>query len=314
MTFNVMFLNLGSNTVYLLSNYIHKMKKYSNLGELLIDFRELNSLTQTDFAAKLGVDTRTIVRWEKNTTLIKPQKEDVLVEVTFIPSQVIRNLNAFMPIPTYYDFRLRKFSLDPLSNNLPDLKWYMQRMESVTSRIRPIKDDNDIDNILRGTKGQYHGEGTSIRELIKEAVKLLPELNFMLVDQNENYSGHCVVFPIGEETLAKLEKREITERQLSIDKLTNFKSNENSVFHLFEITADTNDNTYYMLGSVLRFFRDLGGNKHHYSSIPVRGDTYSINEQLGLELIWDDAQNNVKTDNSISGRFYKGRLTKFLSF
>jgi len=77
MTFNVMFLSLGSNTVYLLSNYIHKMKKYSNLGELLIDFRELNSLTQTDFAAKLGVDTRTIVRWEKNTTLIKPQKEDV---------------------------------------------------------------------------------------------------------------------------------------------------------------------------------------------------------------------------------------------
>ena len=80
------------------------MKKYSSIGELLIDYRTLNNISQIELASKFDLDVRTIQRWEKNITLLKADKEEEMVDVTFIPYQVIRNLNAPVSIPTFYDF------------------------------------------------------------------------------------------------------------------------------------------------------------------------------------------------------------------
>ena len=41
------------------------MTKYNDIGELLIDFRRINGMSQSDMAAELEVDIRTVQRWEK---------------------------------------------------------------------------------------------------------------------------------------------------------------------------------------------------------------------------------------------------------
>ena len=64
------------------------MKKYNSLGELLIDFRKENDLSQSDFAAQMNVDVRTVQRWEKDETLIKPEKEKALADDTLLPYHV----------------------------------------------------------------------------------------------------------------------------------------------------------------------------------------------------------------------------------
>jgi transcriptional regulator with XRE-family HTH domain len=107
------------------------MKKYTSIGELLIDYRELNSVSQAELASKFDVDIRTILRWEKNQTLLKSDKEEEMVDITFIPYQVIRNLNAPVAIPTYYDFDIRKYSLSSLTKELPDINSIKYRMNSV---------------------------------------------------------------------------------------------------------------------------------------------------------------------------------------
>ena len=84
-----------------------RMKKYSTIGELLIDYRKINQQSQADFAASLNVDIRTVQRWENGSTLIKPDKEEDIVNETLLPYQLVRNLNANVPISTYYDFSLR---------------------------------------------------------------------------------------------------------------------------------------------------------------------------------------------------------------
>ena len=63
------------------------MKKYSSIGELLIDYRTLNNISQIDLASKFDLDIRTIQRWEKNITLLKADKEEEMVDITFIPYQ-----------------------------------------------------------------------------------------------------------------------------------------------------------------------------------------------------------------------------------
>ena len=130
------------------------MKKYYNLGELLIDYRHFNGVSQSDVASQLDVDVRTVIRWEKGESILNPEKEKTLADITFIPYQVIRNLNTPIQIPTFYDFDLRKYSLSAISSELPDADWIKSRIDSTTDRIRPISSKNHIESVLRFTELQ----------------------------------------------------------------------------------------------------------------------------------------------------------------
>ena len=58
------------------------MKKYCSFGELLVDYRIYSGLSQAEFASKIDVDIRTVQRWESDQTLIKPEKEEAIIDVT----------------------------------------------------------------------------------------------------------------------------------------------------------------------------------------------------------------------------------------
>ena len=143
---------------------------------------------------------------KKNETLLKPEKEEVMVEITFIPYQVIRNLNAPVVIPTYYDFDLRKYSLSSLSNDLPDADWIKEKIDKTTRRIRAIENNTDINNIIRFTSLQKNHLKSIDKDLITAAIKLIPELNLIVTDTSGNYAGHCVYFPLSVETYEKIKK------------------------------------------------------------------------------------------------------------
>ena len=124
------------------------MKQSQTIGQLLMDFRKENKVSQLDFAATVQVDIRTVQRWEKDETLIKPEKEHEIARFTLLPYQLIRNLNTTVPIPTYYDFRIRKYSLSELSNELPDADWFKERINDFSKRVRTIDVDRDME-VLR---------------------------------------------------------------------------------------------------------------------------------------------------------------------
>ncbi|NOY51249.1 MAG: hypothetical protein GXO88_11910 [Chlorobi bacterium] len=74
------------------------------------------------------MDVRTIIRWGAIQSLIKAEKEKDLIDETFIPFQLIRNLNAAVSIPTYYDFALRKYALAEISIKLPSSLWIKEQL------------------------------------------------------------------------------------------------------------------------------------------------------------------------------------------
>lgn len=288
------------------------MKKYMSLGELLADYRQFTGISQADFAAELNVDIRTISRWEKDISLIKPEKEEEIVEETFIPYQVIRNLNATVAIPTFYDFRLRKYSTDELSNSLPLADWVRTKMGSKTNRLRPVEIDSDYENILRYAKLQYTTSKPFSKELIKEAVRLFPELNLVLSDNSGYYSGHMVFFPINLETNKRLKNREISEENLTKQDLVDYCNEEVPVFHLLDVSADCPENVFYILGAMLRFFKELK-TPYLYSSFTTRADSYEMNEQAGMNLIWEDKEEQTLQGLDAPPRFYEGNFDQFLS-
>ncbi|WP_223032693.1 helix-turn-helix domain-containing protein [Hanstruepera marina] len=288
------------------------MKKYNSVGELFMDYRTFNGLSQADFAASLHVDLRTIQRWEKDITLIKPEKEEDIVLATLMPYQLIRNLNAAVPIPTYYNFKTRKYSLSQQSNSFPKVDWYLDQIDITSDRLRTIDLDLDFKHLEQFIDSQKRDENYVNKELIREAVRLLPELNYVFIGKSGYYAGHCIVLPISPNTHIKLRNKEISNRDLRAHHLVNYKSLGQPIFYRFDITGDCNDTVFYIMSKFFRFFRDIENKNYLMCGYTERDDNYNINQQIGLRVIWEDKDLQNRLHLDYPPRFFEGDFNKYL--
>jgi transcriptional regulator with XRE-family HTH domain len=288
------------------------MKKYTTLGDLLKDFRKLNKISQSEMANRLNVDVRTLIRWENNETLIKPEKEEELVEETFIPYQLIRNLNANVAIPTFYDFRIRKYAYSELSNELPEAEWFRSHLNIDAHRSRPIKTESDLEHIANYFKHFYDHLNTIHKELILEAAKMFPQINQILFDTSGYYAGHCIAFPIKHDIYEKIRLKEITEDVLDSNCLSSIKPDEETLFYFYNITADCNENLFYVICPLLKYFQEFKGS-YKIASYVLRPDGFDLVEQLGLKLVWEEENKELIGELEFLPRFYEGDFIEFLS-
>ncbi|WP_033960036.1 transcriptional regulator [Psychroserpens jangbogonensis] len=288
------------------------MKKYKTLGDLMTDYRSYHSISQSELASEFDVDIRSVIRWEKNETLLSSDKENAMADITFIPYQVIRNLNTTTQIPTFYDFDLRKYSLSAISSDLPDANWIKSRINNETDRIKQISLHNDLKNIIRFIELQKNPLKSQNIDLITEACKLLPELNIAIHDQSGYYSGHCIYFPLSMETYLKIKNREIDENQLKPRDLINYKNHDNPVFYCHSITADCNENFFYIIGTVLKFYRDTPIKNYLYALLTSRYDSHLMSDQLGVKTVWKDEEAQKKYNLLDTPRLVEGNFSAFL--
>ena len=287
------------------------MTKYNEIGELLIDYRRINSLSQSDFAAALEVDIRTIRRWENGSTLIKAEKEEDIVVLTLLPYQLIRNLNAAVPIPTFYDFSLRKYALNELNDELPEATWFKANLEKATNRIRTLDHESDIDYLERYM--QFHKKiNRNLSEAIKEATRILPEMNLIITDDSGYYSGHSLIFPIKEGTYERLRSRQMDESELIVEDLVHPGRMDKPIYYGFDITADCNDNIFYIAAQLLRVLRENSGRDYLYCATPFRSDNFKLNEDIGLKIIWEGEKGVNQYGLEVAPRFQEGNFRDFL--
>lgn len=289
------------------------MKKYSTLGDLIKDYRKNHNLSQTDLASQFDVDIRSVIRWEKNETSLNPDKESLMAQITFIPYQVIRNLNTPNEIPTFYDFDLRKYSLSAISSELPGADWIKSKIDVPTDRLRSISTKEDIANIIRFTELQKNPLKSINAELFEAAAKLMPELNLIIEDQLGSYSGHCSYFPLNIKTYNAIKNRDIQESDLRPSDLVNYKSQEIPIFYCHSITADCNENFFYIIGSVLKFYRDTPLKNYIYALLTSRYDSHAMSDQLGVKTIWEDNEAKEKYNLLDSPRLIEGDFKEFLT-
>ena len=284
------------------------MKKYSTLAELLIDYRSHNNLSQLDMASQLDVDIRTVLRWEKNESLIKSEKEKDFVESLGIPHQVIRNLNTDKPISIYFDIKKRTYSFSGISTKVPEAAWFNTDMEINTDRIHPISNDSDIKFI---TDIQETNKNTSHikADLIKTAAKILPDLNLVLRDHAGFNAGHISVIPLKYDTYLKLRKKELKESALEIGDLANSFTDKPLVFYYYSLYADTMDNAYYLMNSLLSHFKNNKYKDYIFAGISYRAPKIEMLRQMGLKIIWEEP---IEEDGDDIFTFLEGNLDMFL--
>ena len=277
----------------------------------MIDFRKINGMSQSDFADLLDVDVRTIHRWETGSTLIKPEKEGDLVRVTHLPHQLIRNLNASYPIETCYDFSLRKYAMNKLNVELPSASWFKAHMDQATHRIRQFDHETDIDYLERHM--QFHKRiNRNLSEVIKESSRLLPEMNLIITDDSGYYSGHSLIFPISERAYMRLRSKEMNESELTLDDLAAPVAGMHRIYYGFDITADCNDNMFFLIGQLFRVIRDDPEQDYLYCATPLRTDNFELNKEIGLDIIWEGEPGVNQFGLEIAPRFQEGNFIDFL--
>jgi len=286
------------------------MKKYHSLGELLTDFRKHRTLTQIDFAAMLDVDVRTVIRWEKNESLIKTDKEKVLIENMGIPHQVIRNLNTEQPIPVYFDFKRWLYSLTLLSSVVKNAKEFKTDEELHTTRIEALKNENDFDFITYIQRNQKNCSPLNL-DMIKTAARLLPELNFVIRDQSGYHGGHVSILPLKYESYKKIADQEMRENQLTVNDLSRYTDEEIPVYYFYSIYSNSRDNTFYLVNKLLFYFKKRDELIDYiFAGVTFQKLKVEHFRQMGFKVIWEK---NVDDHPDHIATFLSGNFNQFFS-
>jgi len=266
------------------------MKKYSTLAELLLDYRSFHRLSQFELAAKLDVDARTVIRWEKNESLIKQEKEIDFVKNLGIPHQVIRNLNTENPIPIYFDFFRRVYSFSRLSQKVLSNSVFILDPEIDTDRIHLISSERDVEFISYIQKLNRNYSPIR-RELLLKAARILPELNLVLYSQSGFCAGHISILPLKYSTYLKIRNHEMQEKQLDFNDLTFDLNNSPQVFYYYSLYADSVDNSYYLINRVMSHFKKAGYKDYIFAGISRMKEKIILFKEMGLKVVW-----RMKTD------------------
>ena len=214
----------------------------SDIGLVIIDEAHYNSFTKIfKFFSKsffLGVTAtplssnillpmtdnyEELIVGETIETLIKNDKEEEIVIETYLPYQLIRNLNSQIAIPTFYDFRIRRYSTTELGNDFPDAKWFKKEFYISNKNVRTIDYDYDIKHLKKFFEFQQNIPRNTLLA-IRKAIEILPEINLIVTDDSGYYAGQSIIFPINEATFKKLKNREITEEEITANDIVNYKT------------------------------------------------------------------------------------------
>jgi transcriptional regulator with XRE-family HTH domain len=266
------------------------MKKYSSLAELLKDYRDYHNLSQLDMAAKLDVDVRTVIRWEKNESLVKQEKEKDFVENLGIPHQVIRNLNTEKPIPIYFDFFRRVYSYSVLSQNVSSTSSFIKDMELETDRIHLISSEKDIEFITYIQKLNKNSRPLKA-ELILKAAQMLPDLNLVIYSYSGFCAGHITILPLKYSSYQKIRNQEMLESNLDVNDFTFDLTIAPQVFYYYSLYADSVDNSYYLLNRVMSHFKKQKYENYIFAGISYRKLKIELLKQLGLNVVWEKPLN-----------------------
>ena len=283
------------------------MKRFHSLGEFLVDFRKHRNLTQLDFSVMLEVDVRTIIRWEKNESLIKAEKENLLIENFGIPHQVMRNLNTDLPLPVYFDFERWMYSLNLLSSVVRSSKEFKSDIEHETSRIETLKEEKDFNFISYIQQNQKNVTPINL-EVVKTAAQILPELNLVIHDHSGFHGGHISVLPLKFETYNLIRDKKLKENQLTLNNLTRFPD-QKQVFYFYSLYSNSKDNIFYLINRLLYYFKKRQLKDYVFAGITFQKLQVERFREAGFQVIWEEQMEDYP---EYKATFLSGNFDEFL--
>jgi len=243
------------------------MKRYVNVGQLLLDIRTCQKKTQLAMAEWLEVNERTYRRWEKDKNQIADHHVNRIAEITSIPFEVLVRLNH--GYPTLYNINTRRYSLCPFDKDYINKKilrlelFNTEEVGDITSLIHhpPFKRDKLIDFPIYPYRTRLNGD------YLYYAAQLLPDLNIIITDPKGYYSGHIVTLPLAITTYELLKSGEISEYRLDRYTMPIIQPHTPIALHILSFFAINTTYVYCLTKRLVHFL--LSSVPHKLSSTSI---------------------------------------------
>ena len=278
------------------------MKKYNNLADLIIDYRSHKGLSQLDLAVILDVDTRTVSRWEKGTTLLNPEIKKSFVEKLLIPHQVIHNLNSTVPISIFYDIEHHTYSLDAVGVQVPNAAWLNSDLPIDDERIQYLSGASDVE-IMEAIQEMKVSNKKLSSELLRASVNALPELNLILHDQSGYYAAHLVVLKLKYSAYIKIRNKEMKENEINSSHVSNGSTDDLDVYYFYMHNADSLVNAYYLMNRLFSYFKEKDTKNYIFAAVENKASTIELLKEMGLRTIWIGDENPKGSLTLLEGNF-----------
>ena len=105
----------------------------------------------------------------------------------------------------------------------------------------------------------------------------------------------------------------MSESELTVEDLIEPSRMDRPIYYGFDITADCNDNIFYISGQLLRVIRDDPQQDYIYCAMPFRYDNYELNQDIGLRVVWEGEKGTNRYGLEVAPRFQEGNFKDFLS-
>ncbi len=212
------------------------IRLYKSLGSIIEDYRRWRKLSQERLAESIGVSVRELQNWEADRRRARIENLHDLSEVTGIPMQICVALNADQPV--WYSLRERQFAYSSAEmtqlgmNSSSAYRWQYnnEAIEKDLVKNVQITADKHVNLILSCHHDVYGAERPLVRDVIKKASMILPDMNRILFDCWGHYVGHTVCLPIKKDAYQQVRKRKVFEHYLTTEKMSDIISQHEGVF------------------------------------------------------------------------------------
>jgi transcriptional regulator with XRE-family HTH domain len=289
------------------------MRQYEGFQNLMMDYRESTHLSQGALAGKLGISERTYGRWERGDGGFGRNEILKLARVTRIPVEVLLRLR--FGYPTLYNVQTHRYATCSFDDDFINEKVLREKLLSTAweGLVYSLDAKSTFsETVVNFYRPVFPSALHSSQATIRMAAELAPNLNLIVLDPFENYSGHVMCFPLRAQAYDDLESEKLREANLTREHLAPLSKSSLAHLHLYGLFATCSTHMYSLLRRLVvnLVLKGSPGDLENttLSMFVASRDGKEIATKLGLDMrfIAFDLFNESPTE--IPGHFFAARL------
>jgi transcriptional regulator with XRE-family HTH domain len=289
------------------------MRQYEGFQALMTDYRESKNQSQGALARKLGISERTFGRWERGDGGFGRSELLNLARVTRIPVEVLLRLS--FGYPTLYNVRTHRYATCSFDHDFVNETVLRERLLSSAweGQVHSLGPDSEYsETVATFFRPVFPNALHSSQATIRTAADMAPNLNLIVLDPFEVYSGHIMCFPLRDQAYDDLVSEKMREADIAPEHLEPLSRTGSAHLHLYGVFATYSTHMYSLMRRLVvnLVLRGSPGDLEDttISVFTASSDGKEVATKLGLEMrfIAFDLFNQSPTE--IPGHFFAARL------
>jgi transcriptional regulator with XRE-family HTH domain len=272
------------------------LEYYKNLGQLLKAYRVKMGLSQQRLADEMQVELKTYQRWERNLHPAKKENLLVISRTTGIPMNALISLNFGQHL--YYSIIRRRYALGRLETTTPVYNLLLNDEgspvdEGETIYFHSLDNKDYLKYIKEYDDLVYPSEKSFTIDILQSAARILPELNFIALDQWQLPVGHITCIPLSTDFYLTLKGLKSVERKARIHNLVDITREKKGVYYFWSTHGASSFVYHNILFKSAQHWPQFKEDHQDLlvANLSVSRDGYSVCSKLGMQIV---AQNFIQ--------------------